>query len=130
MRTFKIIALSVSGKGKKIFKARETAREDEFPAGAIDNLIAGKYIEEIKPESPAVSDGASEKAKAKAEAKAAAEKAKAEEADEAARLKAEEDAEADEAAAANEKTDGLPEKNTGDSKSEKSTPAPLKNGKK
>jgi len=48
MRTFKIKALSVSGRGKKIFKARETAREDELPAGAIDKLIAGGYIEEVK----------------------------------------------------------------------------------
>ncbi len=112
MRTFKIIALSVSGRGKKIFKARSTAREDELPAGAIDRLIAGKYIEEVKPEAPEVSDAAA-KAKAKAEAKAAAERAKADEeakaeaekaeeeaaakakADEEARLKAEEDAEAD-----------------------------------
>jgi hypothetical protein len=48
MRSFNIKALSVSGRGKKIFKAREIAREDELPAGAIDKLIKGGYIEEVK----------------------------------------------------------------------------------
>jgi hypothetical protein len=85
MRSFNIKALSVSGRGKKIFKAREIAREDELPAGAIDKLIKGGYIEEVK---PAVMT------------------------------------------TAKKQVDEMPEKNINDAKPEKSSPAPLKNGKK
>jgi hypothetical protein len=123
MRSFKIKALSVSGRGKKIFRARETAHENELPAGAIDKLIAGGYIEEIKP------DPAAEKAKAKAEkAKAEAEAAEQVKADEEAKLAAEKAEK--EAAEQAEAADELPEKNTQDGQSEKSTPVAPKNGKK
>lgn len=48
MRTFKVIALSVSGKGKKVYSAGQEIDENGFPDGSIDSLINGKYIEEIK----------------------------------------------------------------------------------
>lgn len=57
MRTFKVIALGVSGKGKKIYSAGDVIGEDGFPIGSIDSLTSGGYIEEIKVEKKAkVSD--------------------------------------------------------------------------
>lgn len=53
MRTFKVIALSVSGKGKKIYSAGDVIGEDGFPIGSIDSLTSGGYIEEIKVEKKA-----------------------------------------------------------------------------
>lgn len=53
MRTFKVIALSVSGKGKKIYSAGDIIGEDGFPIGSIDSLTSGGYIEEIKVEKKA-----------------------------------------------------------------------------
>lgn len=49
MRTFKVIALSCSGKGKKIYSAQEVVNEDGFPEGTCDELIEKGFIEEIKP---------------------------------------------------------------------------------
>lgn len=53
MRTFKVVALSVSGKGKKIYSAGDVIGEDGFPIGSIDSLTSGGYIEEIKVEKKA-----------------------------------------------------------------------------
>lgn len=42
---YKVIALSVSGKGKKIFSARQIVDGKEFHSGSISELISGGFIE-------------------------------------------------------------------------------------
>lgn len=49
-RTFKIITLSVGGKGNKIYKSGDVVKESHFPNGIIDELIKGKFIEETDSE--------------------------------------------------------------------------------
>lgn len=67
MRKFKVIALSVSGRGKKIYSSGDEVDENGFPEGIADELVKGNYIREITDEVPAKNeeDGLNEK-KAKA----------------------------------------------------------------
>lgn len=44
---YKVIALSVSGKGKKIFSAGDVVNESDFPSGSVESLVKGGYIKEI-----------------------------------------------------------------------------------
>jgi len=48
MRKFKVIALSVSGKGKKIYSSGDEVLESGFPDGIVDDLVKGKYIKEVE----------------------------------------------------------------------------------
>jgi len=48
MRTFEVIALSCSGKGKKIYSSKDVVNEDGFPEGTCDELIEKGFIKEIK----------------------------------------------------------------------------------
>jgi len=45
---YKVIALSVSGKGKKIFSAGDVVSENDFPTGSIQSLLKGGYIQLIE----------------------------------------------------------------------------------
>lgn len=47
MKHYRIKALSVSGKGKSIFRAREVVAEDRFPLGSIERLVKQGFIEEM-----------------------------------------------------------------------------------
>jgi hypothetical protein len=47
MRAFKVIALSCSGKGKKIYSSGDVVDESGFPDGVADELIAKGFIVEI-----------------------------------------------------------------------------------
>ena len=49
---YKVIALSVSGKGKRIFSAGDLTSESDFPQGAIESLLKGGYIKLIETEKP------------------------------------------------------------------------------
>lgn len=48
MRTFKVIALSCSGKGKRIYSSGDVVDESGFPEGTIEELIAGNFIIQIQ----------------------------------------------------------------------------------
>lgn len=50
MKNFKVIALSCSGKGKRIYSSGDIIAENGFPEGTIEELIKGKFIEEINEE--------------------------------------------------------------------------------
>lgn len=49
MRHFRIITLSVSGRGKRILESGQVVTENDLPADPdrISELIKGKYIEEV-----------------------------------------------------------------------------------
>ncbi len=68
MRTFKVIALSCSGKGKKIYSAQEVVNEDGFPEGTCDELVEKGFIEEIKKPMINEDDGKIQKEAAKKKA--------------------------------------------------------------
>lgn len=57
MRLFKVIALSCSGKGKKIYSAGDIIDESGFPDGSVDGLIKGKFITEIQEENKSSDKG-------------------------------------------------------------------------
>jgi hypothetical protein len=44
---YKVIALSVGGRGNKIFSSGDIVSEEKFPVGTIDSLVKGGYIEPI-----------------------------------------------------------------------------------
>ena len=52
MRIFKVIALSCSGKGNRIFSSKDEVSEDDFPEGTIDDLVAKGFLIEIKTDKP------------------------------------------------------------------------------
>ncbi len=61
MRTFKVIALSCSGKGKKIYSSKDIVNEDGFPEGTCDELIEKGFIKEIKKPKINEDDGKTQK---------------------------------------------------------------------
>jgi hypothetical protein len=61
MRTFKVIALSCSGKGKKIYSSGDIVNEDGFPIDTVDHLVNGQFIQEIFPEKNKKSEETKEK---------------------------------------------------------------------
>lgn len=50
MRKFKVIALSVGGRAKKIFNSGDTVFENNFSNGALPGLISGGFLQEIEPD--------------------------------------------------------------------------------
>lgn len=83
--TYEVIALSVGGKGNKIFKFGEIVTEAQFPNGNAAELVEKGFLKAVKePVSEPEKDPAKEEAEAKAKAaaeKAAKEKAAKEKAD-------------------------------------------------
>lgn len=75
MRTFEVIALSCSGKGKKIYSSKDVVNEDGFPEGTCDELIEKGFIKEIKKPKKNEDDDKIQK-EAAAKAKSAAKEAK------------------------------------------------------
>lgn len=59
MRKFTVKALSVGGKGNKIFNSGDIVSEDNFPAGNCDALVKGGFLTEIK-QAEAVTDSSLE----------------------------------------------------------------------
>jgi hypothetical protein len=53
---YKVIPLALSGKGKRMFKDGDIVTENDFPSGAIPDLIKGGYLEEIVKEAPVVKE--------------------------------------------------------------------------
>ncbi len=47
---YKVIALSCSGKGKRIFSSGDIVNETDFPEGTIEGLILGGFLKEIPDE--------------------------------------------------------------------------------
>jgi hypothetical protein len=50
MRTGKVIALNLGGRGNKIFKSGDSVKESNFPDGNFDRLIKEGFIREDLPE--------------------------------------------------------------------------------
>lgn len=61
MRTFKVIALSCSGRGKKIYSSGDIVKENGFPDDTVDELVKGKFIVEVKAKAKAQGPGAETK---------------------------------------------------------------------
>src|SRR6201998_146677 len=47
VRMFKVIALSVGGRGNKIFESGQTISENHLPSNTADSLVKSKHIEEV-----------------------------------------------------------------------------------
>lgn len=47
MKKYKVIALSVSGKGKKIFESGDTVTEDNFPEGNAEALVKTGHLKHM-----------------------------------------------------------------------------------
>lgn len=56
IRKFKVIALSVGGRGNKIFHSNQEVSEFHFPEGAVDELVRHNFLQEINPEIVEVKD--------------------------------------------------------------------------
>lgn len=48
MRQFKVIALSCSGKGKRIYSSGDVVDESGFPENTADELVKNGFIQEVK----------------------------------------------------------------------------------
>jgi hypothetical protein len=54
MKKYKVLALSVSGKGKKIFESGDTVTEENFPEGNAEALVKTGHLKRIEDESVVV----------------------------------------------------------------------------
>ncbi|MFN8317147.1 MAG: hypothetical protein U0T32_11940 [Chitinophagales bacterium] len=50
MKKFKVIVLSLSGLGNKIFESGDTVTQDAFPEGTVDKLVKEGFLEPLDDE--------------------------------------------------------------------------------
>lgn len=67
MKKFKVIVLSLSGLGNKIFESGDTVTQDAFPEGTVDKLVKEGFLSPLDGEESEKSDLENSNANASAE---------------------------------------------------------------